>query len=192
MTQALDYLKLHRRTSPRRRRSTRRPSAVVYRDQRLERDNGLCKNTFELNFFQAQGPPVGRLQGERGAGAERGRLIARRREGAAARSSRCETAVVYEPAKPGQRMGIVVAQIPAGGTLSSWQKVTVVLPKSLHGVVPRVVGLTVAQAQGPKLAKLKVRVRVTGPRASGKVVSQSRAAGTASAAGLTITLRTHG
>ena len=70
-----------------------------------------------------------------------------------------ETAVVYEPAKPGERMGIVVAQFPAGGTLSSWQKVTLVLPKSLHGVVPHVVGLTVARARA-RLAKLKLQVRI--------------------------------
>ena len=38
-----------------------------------------------------------------------------------------ETAVVYEPAKQGQKVGVVVAQFPKGGTLSSWQKVTVVL-----------------------------------------------------------------
>ena len=74
-----------------------------------------------------------------------------------------ETAVVYEPAKPGQRMGIVVAQFPAGGTLSSWQKVTVVLPKSLHGVVPLVVGRTVTAGRRARLAKLKLRVRINGP-----------------------------
>jgi beta-lactam-binding protein with PASTA domain len=101
-----------------------------------------------------------------------------------------ETAVVYEPAKPGQRMGIVVAQFPPSGTLSSWQKVTVVLPKSLHGVVPRVVGLTVARAR-VRLAKLKLQVQLTGPK-TGKVVSQSPAGGTAAAAGLKVVLRTRG
>ena len=101
-----------------------------------------------------------------------------------------ETAVVYAPAKQGQKVGVVVAQFPKGGTLSSWQKVTVVLAKSLHGVVPRVVGLTTARAKR-RLAKLKATVRITGPPA-GKVISQQPAAGTAAAPGLVITLRTHG
>ena len=65
-----------------------------------------------------------------------------------------------------------------------------VLPKSLHGVVPQVVGLTVARAK-TRLAKLKVQVRVAGPGA-GKIVSQTPAAGTAAAPGLRITLRTAG
>ena len=89
-------------------------------------------------------------------------------------------------------MGIVVAQIPAGGTLSSWQKVTVVLPKSLHGVIPRVVGLTRPRAGQGSLAKLKVRVRITGPPAGQGRLPEPCPADTASAAGLTVTLRTRG
>ena len=60
--------------------------------------------------------------------------------------------VVYKPARTGERVKVVVAQIPQGGTLSAWDKVTLVLPKALHGVVPRVVGLSVGQARA-KLAK---------------------------------------
>ena len=33
---------------------------------------------------------------------------------------------VYEPAKPRQRLGVVVRQFPARGTLSSYDKVTLV------------------------------------------------------------------
>ena len=40
---------------------------------------------------------------------------------------------VYEPAKPRQKLGVVVRQFPARGTLSSYDKVTLVLPKALHG-----------------------------------------------------------
>jgi hypothetical protein len=189
MTQALDFLKLPPQDFTTPPSLYAAPERVVYRDQRLERDNGLCKNTFELSFFQAQTPPaagckVNEVQVPSVVGstlaAARQRLL----------QQPLETAVVYEPAKPGQRVGIVAAQFPAGGTLSSWQKVTVVLPKSLHGVVPRVVGLTVGRAKA-RLAKLKVRVRVVG-RSSGKVVGQAPAAGTAAAVGLTVTLRTHG
>ena len=149
----------------------RRRSGSSSATSELERDNGLCKDTFELNFFEAQGPPragckVNEVQVPSVVGSSLAAAQARLLQ------QPLETAVVYEPAKPGQRMGVVVAQFPAGGTLSSWQKVTVVLPKSLHGVVPRVVGLNVARARA-KLAKLKVEVRVSGA-GTGKVVSQSR------------------
>jgi penicillin-binding protein 1A len=189
MTQALDYLKLPPEdfTAPPTLDSA--PETVVYRNNQLERDNGLCKDTFELDFFSAQGPrtadcKVNEVQVPDVVGSSltdaRQRLL----------QQPLETAVVYEPAKEGQKLGVVVAQFPKGGTLSSWQKVTVVLPKSLHGVVPRVVGLSVARAKA-KLAKLKGHVRIAGPL-SGKVVSQRPAAGTAAAAGIQITLRTRG
>ena len=189
MTQALDYFKYPAENFAAPPSLYAAPERVVYRDQRLERDNGLCKNTFELNFFEAQGPaPAGCKVNEVQVPSVVGSSLATARQRLLQQP--LETAVVYEPAKTGQKMGIVVAQFPTGGTLSSWEKVTVVLPKSLHGVVPRVVGMTVARARA-RLAKLKVRAQVSGPR-TGKVVSQRPAAGTASAAGLTVTLRTRG
>ena len=189
MTQALDYLKAPPADFNAPPSLYAAPERVVFRNQRIERDNGLCKDTFELNFFEAQSPPpagckVNEVQVPSVVGsslaAARARLL----------QQPLETAVVYEPARAGQKMGVIVAQFPSGGTLSSWQKVTVVLPKSLHGVVPRVVGLNVARARA-KLAKLKVKVRVSGS-GTGKVISQKPAAGTASAVGLTVTLRTRG
>jgi hypothetical protein len=189
MTQALGYLKLPPQDFAAPPSLYAAPEQVVYRDQHLERDNGLCKGTFELNFFQAQGPPlagckVNEVQVPSVVGSSLAAAKQRLLE------QPLEIAVVYEPAKPGQKMGVVVAQFPAGGTLSSWQKVTVVLPKSLHGVVPHVVGLRVALARA-KLAKLKLNVRITGPK-TGKVVSQSPAGGTAASAGLTVALQTRG
>ena len=76
---------LHRR----RRRSTPRRSRVVNRDGLLERDNGLCKNTVQLEFFGGEGPSAHRdLQAERGRGPGRRRRVARGREGARSRASR--------------------------------------------------------------------------------------------------------
>jgi penicillin-binding protein 1A len=189
MTQALEYLKEPAQDFAAPPSLYAAPVRVVYRDERLEKDNGLCKDTFELNFFQAEGPPlasckVNEVQVPSVVGsslsAAKQRLL----------QQPLETAIVYEPAKPGQRLGIVLAQFPAGGTLSSWQKVTLVLPKSLHGVVPNVVGLSVARARA-KLGKLKLQVRITGAK-KGKIVSQSPAGGTAAAAGLTVVLQTRG
>jgi beta-lactam-binding protein with PASTA domain len=81
----------------------------------------------------------------------------------------------------------VDGQIPRGGTLSAWDKVTLVLQKAQHGVVPRVIGLTVAQARA-KLAPLKLKLRVTGSR-SGKVVSQQPRWGVAAAPGMRVVAR---
>ena len=53
--------------------------------------------------------------------------------------------MVYKPASAGQQLHVVVKQIPAKGRLSSFDKVTIVFAKPLHGVVPKVVGLTAAE-----------------------------------------------
>ena len=63
--------------------------------------------------------------------------------------------VVYKPASPGQALHVVVKQIPARGRLSSYSKVTIVFAKPLHGVIPRVVGLTLPEAR-KQLARLKL------------------------------------
>jgi len=55
--------------------------------------------------------------------------------------------VVYKPAKPGQRVDTVVGQFPRTGHASSFDTVTLVLAKPLHGVVPKVVGLSLARAR---------------------------------------------
>jgi len=49
--------------------------------------------------------------------------------------------VVYRPAKPGERLDVVVGQFPRRGTASAYDKITIILPKSLHGAVPKCVGL---------------------------------------------------
>ena len=45
--------------------------------------------------------------------------------------------VVYEPAKPGKRPGVVVGQDPANGTLSAYDKVQLVVSRAVYGVVPQ-------------------------------------------------------
>ena len=79
-------------------------------------------------------------------------------------------------------------QIPARGTLSSHDKVTLVLPKALQGVVPKLVGLRLARAQA-KLDRLHLKWKVDGSPPSGaKVVAQSPRWGLAAKRGLTVTL----
>ena len=45
--------------------------------------------------------------------------------------------------KTGDRVGYVVGQFPRHGTASAYDKITLIAEKSLHGVVPRVIGLVI-------------------------------------------------
>jgi penicillin-binding protein 1A len=98
--------------------------------------------------------------------------------------------IVYRPAAPLQRTGVVVDQIPRQGTLSSYQKVTLVLAKPLHGVVPGVVGEPLQQARRTlKRMKLTSKVVKTKPGGrAGRVVFQAPRGGVAAAPGMLVRL----
>jgi beta-lactam-binding protein with PASTA domain len=57
------------------------------------------------------------------------------------------TNIVYKPAKPKQRLDLVLDQFPRRGRLSSYDTVTLVVAKPLDGVVPKVRGLSLADAR---------------------------------------------
>ncbi len=169
------------------------PVSVVNRGGLLERDDGVCKNAYQLEFYGGRGPS--RVATCKPNEVEIpdvvGKSIAEAKSRLAGQP--LTAAVVYKPAKTGERVGVVVGQFPRQGTASAYDKVTLVLPKSLHGVVPKVVGLEVAKARRA-LRKLHLRVHVTG--AGGTVTAQSLPPRTAAAPGLAITLTvargTHG
>jgi hypothetical protein len=162
------------------------PVYVVNRGGVLMRDNGACKNTYQLAFYGGVGPShvatckpnevvVPDVVGDRLSDA-RARLDAQP----------LNSTLIYRPARPGERLGVVVNQFPRVGTASAYDKITLVLPKSLHGAIPKVVGLPVDRAQD-KLARLNLDVHVNGP-SDGRVVRQSLDPGTAAAPGLRLTL----
>jgi penicillin-binding protein 1A len=164
------------------------PKLVVLRNGRLEVDNGNCEGAREILYFEGQQPArladckvnevdVPRVVGETLAEA-RSRLAAQP----------LTPAYVYEPAKPRQRLGVVLRQYPAHGTLSSYDKVTLVLPKAQHGAVPRVVGLTLARATA-RLERLHLKWEVDGhPPPGAKVVWQAPRARIAAAPGMLVSL----
>ena len=165
------------------------PVTVVNRGGALERDNGVCKNAFTLEFYGGQAPPkvAGCLKNEVEVPNTVGdTLVAARTH---LEGQPLTPAVVYKPARAGQHLGRVLAQYPAGGILSAYDKVTLVVAKPLHGTIPRVIGLRLARAKA-KLAKLHLKVVVKG--GNGKVIGQAPASHTAAAPGLTVTLRTAG
>jgi penicillin-binding protein 1A len=187
MTKALAYFNLAPETFPPAPSLTGAPYRVTFRNQQLELDNGNCKNAATVDFFYDGQPTrvanckfdevdVPDVRGWTLASAEHqldGQPLVWK--------------LVYKPAKPGQRLDIVTAQIPKRGTLSAYDTVTLVVPKAQHGVVPRLVGLTVARARA-RLAPLKLDLRLTGSR-TGKVVSQDPSSGVAAAPGMRIVVR---
>ena len=158
----------------------------------LQRDDGVCKNTYQLAFYG--GEPL-RVNGNAAPAATCkpneveipdvvGRSLAYART--RLQGQPLTPTVVYKPAKTGDRVGYVVGQFPRHGTASAYDKITLIAEKSLHGVVPRVVGMRVARAKA-KLERLHLKVSVKGGD-TGKVTAQSVAGSTAAAPGLAITI----
>ncbi len=141
MTRALAHLKAAPENFPTPTSLSAGPVRVVNRSGLLERDNGVCKNAYTLEFYGGVGPAraatckpneveIPDVVGDT-IGAARTRLD----------GQPLTAAVIYKPARTGDRIGYVVGQFPRRGTASAYDKITLVLPKSLHGVIPRVVGL---------------------------------------------------
>jgi membrane peptidoglycan carboxypeptidase len=166
------------------------PVTVVNRGGVLERDDGVCTNTYQLAFYGGVGPP--RVATCKANEVEVPDVVGMPLSSAKSRlrGQPLTPAVIYKPAKTGDRVGYVVGQMPRNGTASAYDKITIILTKSLHGVVPKVTGLSLQRAQA-KLARLKLDVKVDGDSA-GKVVAQSVPASTASAPGEQITLTVKG
>jgi len=129
------------------------PRQVTYRDGRIELDNGYCRDTATVEYFEGSGPPrkancklneveIPSVVGQTLVSAERRLAL-----------QPLKSTVVYKPARPRQRLDVVVDQFPRKGRASSYDTVTLVFAKPLHGVVPKVVGLPLATAR----AKLRSR-----------------------------------
>ena len=167
------------------------PHRVVLRDGHLQTDNGHCRGTFLILYFADRGPSAT-------ADCKPNEVIVPAVTGlgyaaAAARLTLAPLAArpVYKPASPRQRLGLVLGQIPrAGSRLSAGDTVRLVIAKSLHGVVPKVVGLkakvAVARLKRRNLRPLVQRVAPDGR--PGRVVTQEPPAGVAAAPGMPVTL----
>jgi len=123
------------------------PKRVTWRDGRVQLDNGNCRNVFIMEYFSGFGP-------RRTANCKPNEVDVPTVIGDTVQQAKARLAlqpltanVVYKPAKPGQRVDTVVGQFPRTGRASSFDTVTLVLAKPLHGVVPKVVGLPLARAR---------------------------------------------
>jgi penicillin-binding protein 1A len=162
---------------------------VVWRNGELMLDNGNCRSSFPLVYFAGSGPnniaPCKPNEVE--VPNVVGMKLAKAEERLALQPLNAE--VLYQPAKPLQRPGVVIRQIPKTGTLSSYDDVIVVLAKPVNGLVPDVVGLTLTQARA-KLKSLNLRLRAGPfiPGKPGRVVVQEPRAGGAAKPGMSVTL----
>jgi hypothetical protein len=181
---ALDHLTPQGFSSPQSQYAA--PVTVVNRGGLLMRDNGVCKNSYQLEFYGGTGP--GHVATCKPNEVEIPDVVGYELVNAKSRldGQPLTPMIVYRPAKTGERLGIVVGQFPRQGTASAYDKITIVLPKSLHGAIPKCVGLKLARAKS-KLARLKLDVKVRGG-STGKVTAQSLRPGTAAAPGLKLTL----
>jgi penicillin-binding protein 1A len=162
---------------------------VVWRDGRLQLDNGYCRETALVSYFSGRGP-------RRTANCKKNEVEIPRVIGMTLPRARLRLAgqpltpnVVYKPALPKQRIDLVLDQFPRRGRASSWDTVTLVLAKPLHGVVPRVVGLSLPQAR----ARLRARGLVPGiarfaEGRAGRVLAQMPVPGVAAEPRMTIRL----
>jgi penicillin-binding protein 1A len=165
------------------------PVQITLRDGQWMRDNGQCRDAWTLVFFAGQEPSktanckpneveVPSVVGAKVVDAE-SRLA----------GQPLQAEVIYRPAKPGERPGIVLEQDPAGGTLGSFETVRLVVARATQGTIPRVVGLTLDEA------RLKLADRALGGEVAaiadgepGVVVSQRPQAGIAAAPNMTVRL----
>jgi penicillin-binding protein 1A len=161
------------------------PRTLVLRDGRWQLSNGNCRNTVDVVYFD--GAPEQPQANCKPNEVEVPSVIGSTYSEAQARLSAqpLTPVVVYKPAAPGQRVGVVVGQLPARGRLSSYDKVTLVFAKPLHGLVPNVLGMSLARARA-KLLRMKLVPTLRG--AGTRVVNQRPGADVAAGAGLPVTL----
>jgi penicillin-binding protein 1A len=155
---------------------------VVWRDGLLRLDNGKCRDTELVSYFVGRGP--GRTADCKPNEVDVPRVVgmsltrARIRLGAQPLTPN----VVYKPARAKQRLDLVLDQFPRKGHLSSYDKVTLVLAKPLHGVVPRVTGLSLTAARRRLRARgLVVTIERFAEGRAGRVLTQMPVAGVAAA-----------
>jgi penicillin-binding protein 1A len=189
MEKALPYMKAEPEAFPLPLYPYASPKRVVMRNGKWGLDNGFCRSTFTVFYFEGKGPQreADCKQNEVEVPQVVGASLAEAQSRLAAQP--LESTLVYKPARAGQRLGVVLDQFPRRGSLSSYDTVTLVLAKSLHGRVPKVVGLTLEQARTELVRKgLRVAVASSPYGRKGEVQAQEPPGGVAAAPGMRVKL----
>jgi beta-lactam-binding protein with PASTA domain len=160
----------------------------VRRGKRLMLDNGLCRSRKEVVYFAGMGPSqtANCLQNEVEVPDVRKLTIAAAQARVAAQPLTAE--LVYKPAAPLQRPGVVVDQQPKTGYRSSYDRIILVVSKATQGVIPNLVGRDLADAR-LRLKKLKLEPKISwGTGKPGTILEQRPHAGLAAAPGVKVEL----
>jgi penicillin-binding protein 1A len=165
------------------------PQHVVYRDGRWLLDNGECRDS-HLVLYVVGSEPAERAPCKPNE-VDVPRVVGARLSAAKTRLAAMPLTVevITRPARAGEPLGRVVAQYPARGTLSSFDAVRLVIPKTTNGRVPGVLGMTLANARA-RLARrnLAGRVRAYVDGDAGVVLAQTPREGLAAVRNMTIEL----
>ena len=162
---------------------------VAYRNGAWRLDNGYCKDTQAVVLIAGR-TPAGGVADCKPNEVEVPSVVGSSAEAATARLALQPLGVqiVYAPAKPGSHPGFVIRQYPASGGLSAHDSVILVISKARYGLVPDLVGSSLAAAR-VQLSKLRLKPVVVFERgAAGTVLRQSLPPGVAAAPGLPITV----
>ena len=99
------------------------PATVVFRDDRLQRDNGVCRDTSTVELFADANVPLADCKpNEVEVPDVRGVVLSRAKARLLRQPLRAR--VVWTDAKPGAKLGVVLRQTPAAGTLAPYERVT--------------------------------------------------------------------
>jgi penicillin-binding protein 1A len=165
------------------------PFTVVRRNGEWFLDNGLCRDTRQVTYVVGSEP-------KREASCKPNEVDVPRVVGASLEDAEARVRsmpliphFLYRPAKPGERLGVVVKQIPARGTLSAFDELKLVFARSTAGAMPRLVGRSLSEAR-LLLARRGIKTRVVrqadGP--IGTVLGQDPRRGRAAVRGMTVRL----
>jgi len=161
---------------------------VVYRGGSWKLANPYCRVSVPVVYYTGRGPT-------KDAGCKANEVAVPSVVGRSAESAKArlalqplEAKIVYAAAPAGSRPGVVVRQYPATGGLSAHDTVTLVVTKARYGLIPDLVGSSLADAR-PQLERLRLSLRIAyGPGTSGTIVRQSLQPGVAAWPGLPIRL----
>jgi penicillin-binding protein 1A len=164
------------------------PKLVVRRGNRLLLDNGLCRTKQEVVYFAGRGPQQTANCLVNEVEVPDVRMLSQAEAEARVAAQPLTAKLLYKPAKPLQRPGIVVDQRPKTGYRSSYDRIILVVTKATEGVIPNLVGQSLADAQ-LRLKRLKLKPTIRWTYGSpGKVLEQRPGPGVASAPGLKVEL----
>ena len=188
-----------RRSCTCRRRRSRRPTTATRRPSRSSTaaacssaTTASARTPYQLAVLRRRGPVARSRRASRTRSRSRrsiGQSLAARRRGSKAQP--LTPAVVYKPAKTGERLGFVVGAVPARrAPRPRTTRSRSSCAKSLHGVVPNVVGLPLDKARGEARAPEARRCRSTGDseRQGGRAVGRRRTRPRRPALAITLTV----